>query len=145
MGFFDSIIKGVKSTFGKNTKGFGSLVNKAKNIIGSGLSILNSKAGKGIVNAISEHAPSVGEAVGSLKKYGNIANNILNGGAEKYGERYIKQSPILSQMDRWDRPTKPAKYHVQEPKDARMNTIEKVRPRKQTDENDEYGMSSMFA
>ena len=147
MGFFQNLLSNAASSlgFGKNTKGIGGLINKAKTFIGSGLSALNSKTGKGIVNAISQYAPSVGAAVGSLKKYGNIANNILGGGAEKTGERFIKQSPILMQMDRWDQPTKPVKYHTQDMREERMHTIEKVRPRKQPDEQEEYGMNSMFA
>ena len=146
MGFFDSIMKGVKSTFGKNTNGVGGLLNKAKTFINSGLSALNSKTGKNILGAISQYAPSVGEAVGSLKKYGNIANNILNGGAEKKGERFIKQSPILAQMDRWDMPTKPVKFHHQEMKAERMPTIEKVRaPRREPEDAQDFGINSMFA
>lgn len=135
MGFFQKLLSDTASSlgFGKNTKGIGGFLNKAKNFIGSGLSALNSKTGKGIVNAITQYAPSVGAAVGSLKKYGNIAQNILGDAAEKKGERYIKQSPILMQMDRWDQPTKPAKFH----------TIEKVRKRDPDDE--EMGLNSIFA
>ena len=141
MGFFKNLLSGAASALGfskSGAGGIGGLINKAKNFIGSGLSALNSKTGKNIVGAISQFAPSVGEAVGSLKKYGNMANNFLGGGAERKGERFIKQSPILSQVDRWDRPSR----------SERRPTIEKVRPRREPDEDageESMGLSSMFA
>jgi hypothetical protein len=144
MGFFDSLVKGASSILGLNKKGgngIGGFLNKAKTYIGKGMSFLNSKTGKNLVNTVSSVLPGITDAVGSAKKYGNIANNILNGAAEKKGERFIKQSPVLQQMDRWDQPTKPSKFHTQDMRDE--HTIEKVRPRKQSD--DEYGTSSMFA
>jgi hypothetical protein len=141
MGFFKNLFNSASAALGlgKGTSGIGGLINKAKSFIGSGLSALNSKPGKAIVGALSQWAPSVGDAISSAKKYGHMANSLLSGGAEKVGERFIQSSPILQQMDRWDRPTRHVKYHTQD-KLHRPHTIEKTRP-----PDDDYGTQTMFA
>lgn len=153
MGFFNSIWNGVKSAFGsKNSAGVSGFANKAKNLISTGLSALNSKTGKSLIGVASRFIPGIDDGVKSLKKYGHQAQNLMNGGAEQMAERYIKKSPMLQQMDRWGAPTKPSKFHVQEQREGRNRqtpTIEKRRrqpsPESESDsDNEESGLSSMF-
>jgi hypothetical protein len=131
MGFFDKFLSGASSMLGiGKSGGFGGLLNKAKSFIGKGMDFLNSKTGKNLVSTIGSVLPGVGEAFGTVKKYGNIANNVLSGGAQKAGERYVKASPLLSQIDRWDQ--------------KRIPSIEKTR-RRPDDDGGEMGLNSLFA
>jgi hypothetical protein len=131
MGFFDKLLSGASSMLGiGKSGGIGGLLNKAKSFIGKGMHFLNSKTGKGLTSALGSVLPGVGDVLGSVKKYGNIANNVLNaGGAERAGERYIKASPLLSQIDRWD--------------SRRMPTIEKTR-RRPDDDGSDMGLQGLF-
>ena len=126
MGFITKFLSGASSMlgFGKNNKsGLGGLLNKAKSFIASGLHNLNSRPIRNLVKIISPSIPFVGDVFNSMKKYGNIASSVLNGGAKRFSERYVKNSPLLSEIDRWDRP-----HHEQHhrKKDKRP-TIEKGR------------------
>jgi hypothetical protein len=138
MGFFQNIANGISRMFsGKNSNGIHGFLNKAKNFIGTGMNILNSKPIRGLVDSVSQHVPGVGSLYKDFKKYGNVANNLLNGGAEKMGERFIRDSPILRQMDRWDRPSKRSDWHSQDERPQR--TIERRVPKMLPDELN-YGL-----
>ena len=74
---------------GKSTGGLGGLFNKARNFIGNGMNLINSKPLKNIVNSVSEYLPSVGSFYKDVKKYGSIAINLLNeNGLNKMADRF---------------------------------------------------------
>lgn len=139
--------------------GFGGLIKKAGSFISNGLRTLNSSPVKGLVSSVSKYLPVVGEAYSGLKKYGNIANNVVNGGAaERKGERMVKNSPIMSSMDRLGNMMntssfqdygKPDKLSRRERREQRGPTIEKAPRAKQVDNqedwlgNDDNGLMQM--
>jgi len=130
MGFISKFLSGAASMLGlnKNNKGgLGGLLNKAKSFVSSGLSALNSSPVRKIVSYLSPQLPGVGEVFTGLKKYGNIANNVLNGGAQNFSERFIKNSPALTELDRWDK----------------KKTIEKKK-HERNPEHDDMGLNSLF-
>ena len=134
--FWKSLVNFGKQALGglnKSGGGIGGLLNKAKSFVSNGLSALSSKPAKSIINAVSQYIPGAGDAYASLKKYGHMANNLLNGGADKAGERYIKQSPLLSRMDRLGSMEKPADWHNPYPKQRRQPSIERRINREEDD------------
>lgn len=88
---------------GKRSGGFGSLVNKARQFLSKGMSVVNSKPLKSVVGALSEYFPSVGDFYKDVKKYGAIANNAMNqNGLSKMTDRFIKNKaePTIEKIER---------------------------------------------
>ena len=117
------------SNFGKQFlskhKGIGGFLNKARSFMSTGMGVLNSAPVKSLLGTISQHAPGVGDVFKDIRKYGNIANNVLNNDAvHRKGERVIRSVPLLSAIDR--------------------HSIEKA-PRRTQDDDYLGGVSSMFA
>ena len=112
MSFFKSLFNYGKQALGlgKRNGQFAGLFNKAKDFVSSGLSALNSSPVKSIINSVSSYLPQVGDLYKGFKKYGNIANNVLGGGAERRGERIIRDSPLLMAVDRMGNMQKPSSY-----------------------------------
>jgi len=97
---------------GKNNSGIGGLVNKARNFIGTGMNFLKSNPVKSIVNSVSEYLPSVGSFYKDVKKYGSIANNMMNeNGLGKMADRFVKNKvePTIERISKTtlDRPPNP--------------------------------------
>lgn len=143
MSFFKSLIDYGKQALGltKRNHGMSGLINKARNFVSSGLNALNSSPVKSLVSAVSNYLPQAGDLYKGFKKYGNIANNVLNGGAvEKRGERVIKDSPLLSAIDRMGNVERPSPFrdYVNKSQSRRERTIER-RPRiNVVDNSDDY-------
>ena len=148
--FFKSLFKSLGEI--AKSSGIGGLINKAKDFVGSGLKAITSRPIKGIVDSVSHFLPSVGNAYNSIKKYGHMANNFLNGGLETKGERAIKASPLLSQVDRIGRVEPPAQWHhrskyennegrsrVRHRDDEEKHSIERAPRQINKEEDDIYG------
>ena len=88
---------------GKRNSGVSGLINKAKSWIGSGMNFINSKPVKSLVDSVSEYLPSVGSFYKDTKKYGSIANNLLNqNGLNKMADRFVKNKvePSIERVNR---------------------------------------------
>lgn len=166
MTFFKSILNFGKQALGLGKRsnkesGFGGLIKKAGSFISNGLKTLNSSPVKGLVSSVSKYLPVVGDVYSGLKNYGNIANNVVNGGAvERKGERIFKNSPALSSMDRLgnmmktssfqDYPgapsgDKPTKLSRRDRREHREPTIEKTRTREVDNQEDWLGNDDTYS
>jgi hypothetical protein len=88
---------------GKRSGGIGGFVNKARQFLSKGMNIINSKPLKSVVGAVSQYLPGVGDFYKDVKKYGSIANNLLNSnGLNKMGDRFIKNraEPTIEKLER---------------------------------------------
>ena len=88
---------------GKRNGGVSGLVNKAKNFIGSGMNFISSKPVKSLVDSVSQYLPSVGSFYKDVKKYGSIANSMLNqNGLNKMADRFVKNKvePSIERVNR---------------------------------------------
>ena len=72
--------------------GVSGLFQKAKSVIGKGMDILRSKPVKGLVQGLSQYLPTAGTYYNDAKKYGSIVSNLMNGGAERKADRFVKRA-----------------------------------------------------
>ena len=140
--FFKNLLHSAKQVLGigkRSNSGLGGLINKARNFTSSAMGALNSSPIKSLMGSISQHVPQVGDLYKSFKKYGNIANNMLNNnGGEKYGERTIRNSPLLASMDRVGSVQIPSSFNSGSNKHHHSSSIEKASRHNQVDKNEDW-------
>ena len=144
---WDKIAEWGKKALGLTGKsnGLSGLIHKAKNFVSNGMKTLNSSPVKNIISTVTKYAPMVGDLFGSAKKYGNIANNVLNkGGIQKTVERKFNNDEDFQDMRRNFNKLDGGR----KTRDRRVPTIERggyKEPAKSDEYLGDHFLSSMFA